>query len=173
MDNIAKHRDLIKKLFEQEEEDLPNPPSRAEIKKQQRQRDTISAIYSDWKNRQPPKNLPIGKYIRGIYHSRFGWTIARSTPDEAGEHQEIDIMVYVSGEPEEEMDYSGDRHTSWSVSLDWAEVDSPDPNEPALTLKEKVALQLEFDAVNSSLYDHAVQSLFDELNDRYRSERQF
>jgi len=152
--------------LQEADEDVLPPISRDELKKKQQLRSKYKSIEDDWKKREQ-NQANIRKRQPGITKTSFGWTITRSSPDEYGDPIEADIVVYVSGEYEPasqgsqfEPGYPAQFH---GIDIDWAEIDSTDPQDAPLTMEEKVALQLEFEEKYSSLYDRANEALLEEV----------
>ena len=157
----------IAQTIHEEDENLPQPPSREELKKRQLYRGNVQKIINAWNQRERDH----GKHIRGLTYAEFGWTITRSFPDEDGELFDIDIIIEVSGEYEKgspggfyEPPYPAGYH---GIEIVWAKIDSKDPNDPPLTMEEKINLEKEFDQRNSRLHDAAEQALLDEGGGRY------
>jgi hypothetical protein len=164
MHDIARYRDIINQVLNEgfENDELPDV-SHKEVSQIRKNRRREENIIKDWLKKEQTKN----KKYAGLTYASFPWTIQRSFPDEEGEYNEIDITVYVSGEYEP--GYKGSR---WEpredagfhgIHIEWAEIDSNDPNTTPLTMSEKIKLTNEFDNGNSKLHNAAEQALFDQM----------
>lgn len=150
----------ILKLIEQQDDDLPPLPSRAEIMKRKAEHQRLMAQKKEWdlRDQRQQKGRTHGDTVAHISHE-----LEREKPDADGDPIYIEVECTISGNF-----VKGQRQTYYEpgypdsfedIYLEWAEPVDKNPEGGPLTMKEKLDIEKWFE--ESSTQDYAQQKLRD------------